>query len=723
MTRLFRSSAALVLIACTSLAGCGGGSSSSSGGSVTGSISQTGTTGSTGHSSGTSATSGYTISGSVYGITGVSVSLAVTAATATATDSSGNFSFQTLGAGSYTLAPSLAGYVFVPVSRAAVVDTASLTDLNFTASANTAPTYRVAGTVSGSVAGGVLVTLNGSNVGSTITDSSGNYSFAGLQSGTYAVSAALPGYVFTAPLIVSVASADSSTNNFTSATAAAGTLSFSAMSALPEAKVGSPYSSTVVQSMSGGTAPYRYASGSLTAGTPPLGMIVNPSGNLTGTPSVPCQYDFTVCATDAEGEMSACEPTSITVVPAQSGQLPTVSLTAVPSTLAAGASTTLTWASQDATACTASGGWSGTQQVNGSITISPTSTTGYTITCTNAYGSGHAAVLVTVQASGTGTTAPTVSLAPTSAQITVGSTSTLQWSSTNASSCTASGGWKGTEAASGSHTVKPAKTTVYVLTCSSAGGSTQASATVAVDGNSPPPQPTVTLGANAYNITSGESSTLTWTTTNAASCTASDGWSGGKAVDGSTSVSPTATTTYTLSCTGAGGSVQASATVDVGSGQGPPPGTSWVYYNGVFDWPGDYSYVLVPDYHDTTGNPLSGGYDIKVSLTAAYGGWLPYAQNWDFNSQGYTKLTFALKPTVANQTWSVYFVKVGDIPVGISVDVSNYGPAPVVGQWNTYTVPLSDLGVLGMPIYKFCIQDKTGLSNNSWYIDNVGFAP
>jgi hypothetical protein len=86
-------------------------------------------------------------------------------------------------------------------------------------------------------------------------------------------------------------------------------------------------------------------------------------------------------------------------------------------------------------------------------------------------------------------------------------------------------------------------------------------------------------------------------------------------------------------------------------------------------------------------------------------------------------LTFALKPTVANQKWNVYFVKVGDVPVGIYLNVSNYGPAPVVGQWATYTVPLSDLGVLGTSIYKFCIQDQTGLSSNSWYVDNVGFVP
>jgi len=88
-----------------------------------------------------------------------------------------------------------------------------------------------------------------------------------------------------------------------------------------------------------------------------------------------------------------------------------------------------------------------------------------------------------------------------------------------------------------------------------------------------------------------------------------------------------------------------------------------------------------------------------------------------------TGLTLSLKPTTSNQVWNVYFVKVGDIPVGISVDPAKYGPAPVAGKWATYTIPLADLGVLGTTIYKFAVQDKTGLSSNSWYVDNVGFVP
>ena len=79
----------------------------------------------------------------------------------------------------------------------------------------------------------------------------------------------------------------------------------------------------------------------------------------------------------------------------------------------------------------------------------------------------------------------------------------------------------------------------------------------------PPPVPTVSLNASPTGIATGQSSTLTWSSTNATSCTASGGWSGAKALSGSQSVSPTTTTTYTLTCTGAGGSGTASATVGV----------------------------------------------------------------------------------------------------------------------------------------------------------------
>ena len=67
------------------------------------------------------------------------------------------------------------------------------------------------------------------------------------------------------------------------------------------------------------------------------------------------------------------------------------------------------------------------------------------------------------------------------------------------------------------------------------------------------PVPTATISASPTSIVSGQSSTLTWSSTNATSCTASNGWSGAKATSGTQSVSPTVTTTYSITCTGAGG--------------------------------------------------------------------------------------------------------------------------------------------------------------------------
>ena len=75
--------------------------------------------------------------------------------------------------------------------------------------------------------------------------------------------------------------------------------------------------------------------------------------------------------------------------------------------------------------------------------------------------------------------------------------------------------------------------------------------------------PTVTLSANPTSVASGSSSVLTWSSTNATSCTASGSWSGTKATSGTQSASPTSTSTYTLTCTGTAGTANQSVTVTV----------------------------------------------------------------------------------------------------------------------------------------------------------------
>lgn len=730
MTRPTRLLTALFVFVGVTLSACGGGSSNSNS-SAPAALGVA--TAPTGTPSGTS--SGLAISGVVSGDPTVTVTVTTThsGANTTRSDSSGNFNFSSLTAGTYTVTPTQAGHTFSPISRVESISTSSVTDVVFAASTVAVPTYTLSGTVSGSVMAGVTITLNGANLGSALTDLSGNYTFAGLVSGTYTVNASLAGYAFTAPRIVSLGTADSTGVDFTSSAQSTTAITFDAVATLPQATLGKPYSASLVHIVAGGTAPYRYKAGLLDDGAPPLGMIVNPNGNLTGTASVAGLYDFTVCAVDATGQTSSCEPTSLTVLPAPISLPPpgpaapaTVTLSASPAANHAGSSSVLKWSSTNATSCNASGGWSGTQPTNGSVSVAPTSSTTYILACAGPGGAGKASVVITVTSAEP--TVPTVALKASAASILSGSTATLNWSSKNASVCTGSGGWSGNQGTSGSMKVSPKSTTTYGLECLSSTGSAIASTKITVNQPSAPPPtpaPTVSLTASSSSITAGGSSTLHWTSSNADSCTASNGWNGPQTDSGSTSVTPAVTTTYSLSCSGAGGTTDASAKVTVNAAGAPPPtasGTSWVYYNGTFDWPGDFNFAAAGDYSDSSGGPLSGGHDIKMT-SSPYGGWLPYAQNWDFNSAPYSKLTFSLKPTRSGQTWQVYFVKVGDIPVGISLDVSRYGPTPVAGQWATYTVPLQDLGVLGKPIYKFAIQDQSGAGGNVWYIDNVGFVP
>jgi hypothetical protein len=84
------------------------------------------------------------------------------------------------------------------------------------------------------------------------------------------------------------------------------------------------------------------------------------------------------------------------------------------------------------------------------------------------------------------------------------------------------------------------------------------------------PLPTATLSANPTSVPTGSASTLTWSSTNATSCTASNGWTGAKATSGTQQVTPTIATTYTLTCTGSGGtSAPVSTTVTVTDTQAP----------------------------------------------------------------------------------------------------------------------------------------------------------
>lgn len=118
--------------------------------------------------------------------------------------------------------------------------------------------------------------------------------------------------------------------------------------------------------------------------------------------------------------------------------------------------------------------------------------------------------------------APTITLSAVSDTIVSGQSSTLTWSSAGATSVTASVGWSGAKALSGSEVVSPVVTTLYTLDCAGAGGSASTSATVTVtpasgllfsSGYESPvvlAAPSSFFGTGAYQSISGQDGVGSW---------------------------------------------------------------------------------------------------------------------------------------------------------------------------------------------------------------------
>ena len=162
---------------------------------------------------------------------------------------------------------------------------------------------------------------------------------------------------------------------------------------------------------------------------------------------------------------------------------------------------------------------------------------------------------------------PTLTMSASPTSITLGTSTTLSWTSGAVSGCTASGAWNGAQGDVGPRTVTPSATGVstYTLTCEGPGGTVTASVDIAVGAAV---NPTITMNVTPSTITAGANGAiLNWSSAGAQSCTASGAWSGSQALTGSISVSnaQAGTHTYSLNCTGPGGSTTASASLQVTS--------------------------------------------------------------------------------------------------------------------------------------------------------------
>ena len=301
---------------------------------------------------------------------------------------------------------------------------------------------------------------------------------------------------------------------------------------------------------------------------------------------------------------SIYNPISFSVT-APASNPPSLYFSAIPTTVGSGGSAFLSWSAPRATSCTAGGAWSGTKSTFGFQMVSNiTSTQTYTLYCTGSGGqSPTSSVTITVAgatplarcslpwggsiASGSSVTAyqqsavtspvacssvaqtractngtlsgsytyqscvvqnpaPTATLSASPSTINTGQSSTLTWSSVNATSCTAAGGFSTGGATSGSaSTGELTQDVTYQITCSNTSRSATASTAVFVQ------NPQVTISASPSRVSIGGSSTISWAATDVRagnSCTISGPGLSETAKTGSRSVAISAQSEYTITC-------------------------------------------------------------------------------------------------------------------------------------------------------------------------------
>ncbi len=343
------------------------------------------------------------------------------------------------------------------------------------------------------------------------------------------------------------------------------------------------------------------------------------------------------------------------VIPTPVSPVPTAQLSSYSTSINAGQTTTLTWTSTDATSCTATGGWSGAKTTSGSEAITPSITTTYSLSCTGAGGTSNTVsvtVSVVVVSPVVTTTSlssyvlfdgETVPLPATNCAYYMTQTAGVGLNNGLGLKFTPDGdhggviyvycGGRSRQDFSGyqsldfyirSDSADPDPQTIYLITnaptVAGAGSSNKIAINSYIEGGaintswrkvSIPTSvlktanwdlnrtdaiyfatsnkksvyyidniifnsgsngqvvsaaPTLSFSASPTSINAGQTTTLTWTSTDATSCTATGGWSGAKTTSGSEAITPSITTTYSLSCTGAGGtSNTVSVTVSVAS--------------------------------------------------------------------------------------------------------------------------------------------------------------
>jgi OmpA-OmpF porin, OOP family len=164
----------------------------------------------------------------------------------------------------------------------------------------------------------------------------------------------------------------------------------------------------------------------------------------------------------------------------------TSSLSVRPGSIVKGEQATLNWSSQNATNCSMTPGV-GSVDPQGSMTITPSTSTTYYLTCNGPGGTSNNSSSITVSEPPPAPLAPTSSLSVTPLSITKGEAASLAWTSSNAVKCDIQPGI-GPVQPQGTIKITPVADSTYTLNCSGPGGTTTSMVNLAVV-MPPPPAP------------------------------------------------------------------------------------------------------------------------------------------------------------------------------------------------------------------------------------------
>lgn len=299
------------------------------------------------------------------------------------------------------------------------------------------------------------------------------------------------------------------------------------------------------------------------------------TGSLTGTPNKSGIYKVEIYA------QNECDKTAkvltITIDSNGGGDQITVSLSADPTSINQGRSSTLTWSSTNATACSAP--WTSATSTSGTQVVTPNTTTEYVITCTRNNNSAIATATVTVVNVPVCTLPAIVS--PLSVTGKVGASFSYNFVATSTGTSTlilsvaTTSLPVGLSYSTSTQTISgiPSQSGVFSVQLSAKDdcGETINNLTITIDSNGGGvgERITVSLSANPTSINQGQSSTLTWSSANATTCSAP--WTIATSTSGTQSVAPNTTTEYAITCTNATVGASASTTITVNT---PPVNAS-----------------------------------------------------------------------------------------------------------------------------------------------------